>query len=234
MNKSRIEWTDATWNPVTGCTKVSSGCTNCYAEVMARRLTAMGNPRYKNGFKLTMHPDLIRKPLSMKKPSMIFVNSMSDLFHEDVTDEFIKSVFETMNEANWHTFQVLTKRPERVFKMQDDLKFSENIWIGTSVENMSASKRVDYIRNIPAKVKFLSCEPLLGSLKELNIKNIDWIVVGGESGAKSRAIETNWVIEIKDKCKKENIAFFFKQWGGWNKKKNGRELEGKLYEEMPI
>lgn len=233
MNKTKIEWTDSTWNPVTGCTKVSSGCNNCYAEKMAKRLTAMKNPRYKNGFSLTMHPDLLNKPLGIKKPSMIFVNSMSDLFHEDVTDEFIFKVFDTMNKAHWHIFQVLTKRPERVNELKEQLNFTDNIWIGTSVENMAVSNRVDYIRDVEAKVKFLSCEPLLGSLHDLNITNIDWIVVGGESGSKARPIEEEWVRELRDKCSSRKIKFFFKQWGGWNKKKNGRHLDGKIYDEMP-
>lgn len=233
MNNSRIEWTDSTWNPVTGCTKVSDGCLNCYAERMAKRLEAMKNPRYLSGFKVTMHNDLLKQPLERKTSNIIFVCSMSDLFHKDVSDEFIIKVFKTMNQAHWHIFQILTKRPERIERMQSMLHFTDNIWIGTSVENMKVAKRVDHIRNIPAKVKFLSCEPLLNSIKELDVTNIDWVVVGGESGPRSRPMETDWVIEIRDKCLENDIAFFFKQWGGWNKKKNGRELEGKIYEEMP-
>lgn len=234
MNKSKIEWTDATWNPVTGCSKVSSGCMNCYAEKMAKRLKAMNNPRYKNGFNVTMHEDLLNSPVKIKKPSIIFVCSMADLFHKDVSDDFIEKVFQTMNNCPQHIFQVLTKRPERIQQMQSNLKFTSNIWIGTSIENLEVAERVNYIRNIPAKVKFLSCEPLLGSLDNLDITNINWIVVGGESGAGSRPIEISWVRELRDKCKRQNIAFFFKQWGGWNKKKNGRELDGHIYEEMPV
>ncbi|HHY21657.1 MAG TPA: phage Gp37/Gp68 family protein [Bacilli bacterium] len=233
VNTTKIEWTDTTWNPVTGCTKVSPGCVNCYAERMAKRLTAMKNPRYRNGFKVTMHEDLLDQPLKKKKPSMVFVCSMSDLFHEDVTDEFIKAVFETMNKADRHIFQVLTKRPERVSKLQNDLNFTENIWIGASVENDRVAKRVDYVRNLPAAVKFLSCEPLLGSLRDVSFEGIDWIVVGGESGPNARPMNIEWVREIRDACQKEEIKFFFKQWGGWNKKKNGRELDGKIFEEMP-
>ncbi|WP_270597983.1 DUF5131 family protein [Enterococcus asini] len=233
LNSTSIEWTDATWNPVTGCTKVSTGCAHCYAERMAKRLTAMGNPRYANGFKVTMHPDLINQPLKKKKESMVFVCSMSDLFHEDVSDEFIKSVFVTMNKAHWHTFQVLTKRPDRLNKMSPDLKFSDNIWIGTSIENERFLSRIDLIRDLPAKVKFLSCEPLLGTLKKMNLTGIDWVVVGGESGPGARSIEIEWVREIRDLCSNFETKFFFKQWGGWNKKKNGRELDGRIYNEMP-
>lgn len=233
MNNSKIEWTDSTWNPVTGCDKVSTGCENCYAERMARRLTAMGNPRYINGFKTTMHVDLLKQPLKKKKPHMIFVCSMSDLFHKDVSTDFIKAVFDTMNQAHWHTFQVLTKRPERLKKLSSELNFTPNIWIGTSVENSKYLKRVDLIRDIPAKIKFLSCEPLLGSLQGLRLNNIDWVVVGGESGPKSRSMDIEWVREIRNKCESNETDFFFKQWGGWNKKKNGRELDGKVYDHMP-
>lgn len=233
MNESRIEWTDSTWNPVTGCDKVSPGCDNCYAERMAKRLTAMNNPRYINGFKTTMHKDLLDQPLKKKKSNMVFVCSMSDLFHKDVTDEFICAVFKTMNEAHWHTFQVLTKRPERLKKLSTSLVFSDNIWIGTTVENSKYLKRIDLIRDIPAKIKFLSCEPLLGPLTSMNLSGIQWVVVGGESGPKSRPMNIEWVREIHNICQQENTLFFFKQWGGWNKKKNGRELDGKIYEEMP-
>ncbi|MGM0285783.1 phage protein [Enterococcus sp. AZ063] len=233
MNNTKIEWTDSTWNPVTGCSKVSPGCDHCYAERMARRLTAMKNPRYSNGFNVTMHEDLILQPLKKKKPHMIFVCSMSDLFHKDVSDEFIMTVFQTMNRANWHTFQVLTKRPERLKKLSPKLNFSNNIWIGTTVENDKYLKRIDLIRNIPAKIKFLSCEPLLGSLKNMNLENIQWVVVGGESGPGARPMEIEWVREIRDLCRINDSKFFFKQWGGWNKKKNGRELDGQIYEEMP-
>lgn len=233
MNNTKIEWTDSTWNPVTGCSKVSPGCDHCYAERMARRLTAMKNPRYSNGFNVTMHEDLILQPLEKKKPHMIFVCSMSDLFHKDVTDEFIIAIFQTMNRANWHTFQVLTKRPERLKQLSPKLKFSKNIWIGTTVETDKYLKRIDLIRDIPAKVKFLSCEPLLGSLKNMDLDQIQWVVVGGESGPCARPMEIEWVREIRDLCRINNSKFFFKQWGGWNKKKNGRELDGQIYDEMP-
>lgn len=233
MNNSKIEWTDSTWNPVTGCDKVSSGCQNCYAERMAKRLSAMKNPRYTNGFEVTMHYDLLEEPLKKKSSNMIFVCSMSDLFHKKVTDEFIKSVFSVMNKASWHTFQVLTKRPQRVYELRDELNFTDNIWIGTSIESKRVVKRINYIRCLPAKVKFLSCEPLLGSLKGTSFSGISWIVVGGESGPKSRPMKIEWAKEIRDVCIENNISFFFKQWGGWNKKKNGRELEGKVYDEMP-
>lgn len=233
MNESKIEWTDSTWNPVTGCDKVSTGCDHCYAERMAKRLTSMNNPRYLNGFKATMHDDLLEQPLKKKKPNMVFVCSMSDLFHKNVTDDFIISVFETMNKANWHTFQVLTKRPERLKKLSSKLNFTDNIWIGTSVENSKYLKRVDLIRDIPAKVKFLSCEPLLGSLSGINLNQIQWVVVGGESGPGARPMDIDWVREIRDICEESESHFFFKQWGGWNKKKNGRELDGKLYDAMP-
>ncbi|OTO76550.1 MULTISPECIES: DUF5131 family protein [unclassified Enterococcus] len=233
MNESKIEWTDSTWNPVTGCTKVSIGCDNCYAERMAKRLSAMKNPRYINEFKTTMHEDLLDQPLKKKKPNMVFVCSMSDLFHKDVSDEFIRSVFKTMNKADWHTFQVLTKRPERLKNLSQSLTFTDNIWIGTSVEHERYFKRVDLLRSIPAKVKFLSCEPLLGSLSGINLDRINWVVVGGESGPKSRNMEIDWVREIRDVCKKNEVSFFFKQWGGWNKKKNGRELDGRFYDQMP-
>lgn len=233
MNESKIEWTDSTWNPVTGCDKVSLGCNNCYAERMAKRLYAMQNPRYLNGFKTTMHEDLLEQPLKKKKTNMVFVCSMSDLFHKDVTDDFIRAVFKTMNQADWHTFQVLTKRPERLKKLSPSLTFTDNIWIGTSVEHEKYLNRIDLIRDIPAKIKFLSCEPLLGPLSSMNLDQINWVVVGGESGPKSRSMEINWVRDIRDICLKEDVAFFFKQWGGWNKKKNGRELDGKIYDQMP-
>ena len=233
MNKTKIEWTEKTWNPITGCSKLSLGCENCYAEKMAKRLHAMKNPRYINAFSVTMHFDLVEQPLKYKKNSIIFVCSMSDLFHEDVADEFIVKIFETMNKASWHIFQVLTKRPERLRAMCNKLVFTDNIWVGTSVESMDVSKRVDSIREIPAKIKFLSCEPLLGSLRSLNLDNINWVVVGGESGARARPMEIEWVREIRDKCEKNEISFFFKQWGGWNKKKNGRELDGEIYNEIP-
>ena len=222
MNKTKIQWTEMTWNPITGCTKISDGCLNCYAARMAKRLKAMGNPRYLNEFEVTVHKDLLEVPLDIKQPKMIFVNSMSDLFHKDVPDATIVKVFETMNKAHWHTFQVLTKRPERVLAMDQAglLKWSPNIWMGTTVENDKYIDRIDKLRETKANIKFLSCEPLLGSLKDISLEKIDWVIVGGESGPKSREIKKEWVLELKDLCEKDGVAFFFKQWGGINKKKS--------------
>lgn len=225
-----------TWNPITGCTKISDGCLNCYAARMAKRLKAMGNPRYLNEFEVTVHKDLLEVPLDIKQPKMIFVNSMSDLFHKDVPDAIIVKVFETMNKAHWHTFQVLTKRPERVLAMDQAglLKWSPNIWMGTTVENDKYIDRIDKLRETKANIKFLSCEPLLGSLKDISLEKIDWVIVGGESGPKSREMKMEWVLELKDLCEKDGVAFFFKQWGGVNKKKNGRLLDGKTYDGYPV
>ena len=236
MNKTKIQWTEMTWNPITGCTKISDGCLNCYAARMAKRLKAMGNPRYLNEFEVTVHKDLLEVPLYIKQPKMIFVNSMSDLFHKDVPDATIVKVFETMNKAHWHTFQVLTKRPERVLAMDQAglLKWSPNIWMGTTVENDKYIDRIDKLRETKANIKFLSCEPLLGSLKDISLEKIDWVIVGGESGPKSREIKKEWVLELKDLCEKDGVAFFFKQWGGINKKKSGRMLDGKTYDEYPV
>ena len=236
MNKTKIQWTEMTWNPITGCTKISDGCQNCYAARMAKRLKAMGNPRYINEFEVTVHKDLLEVPLDIKQPKMIFVNSMSDLFHKDVPDAIIVKVFETMNKAHWHIFQVLTKRPERVLAMDQAglLKWSPNIWMGTTVENDKYIDRIDKLRETKANIKFLSCEPLLGSLKDISLEKIDWVIVGGESGPKSREMKMEWVLELKDLCEKDGVAFFFKQWGGVNKKKNGRLLDGKTYDGYPV
>jgi len=231
--KTKIEWTEATWNPTTGCTKVSEGCKNCYAEKMAKRLQAMGMKRYQNGFQLTLHWDLIDLPLRWKKPRKIFVNSMSDLFHPEVPDDFIQKVFETMNRASHHIFQVLTKRPERVAALAHRLNWTSNIWMGTSVENMRVIERVDHLRKVPARVRFLSCEPLLGPLK-LNLDGIHWVIVGGESGPGARPMDEQWVREIRDQCVKENVAFFFKQWGGVQKHRTGRVLDNRTWDEMPF
>ncbi|MGM0587377.1 MAG: DUF5131 family protein [Bacteroidota bacterium] len=233
MAKSGIEWTEMTWNPTTGCDKVSQGCKNCYAEIMSKRLLAMGVKKYRNGFDLTIHPDTLTKPYEWKKPRMVFVNSMSDLFHEKVPLDFIKQVFEVMNDCRHHTFQLLTKRPERLLEIHKELTWTNNIWMGTSVENQKVTDRIDLLRPTNAFIKFLSLEPLLGPLPDLDLENIDWVIVGGESGHGSRPIKKEWVLEIKDQCQKENVAFFFKQWGGFNKKKNGRELNGTTYDEMP-
>ena len=235
MNKTKIQWTEMTWNPITGCTKISDGCVNCYAARMAKRLKAMGNPRYTNEFAVTAHEDLLEVPLRIKQPKMIFVNSMSDLFHEDFSDDIIIKVFETMNKAHWHTFQVLTKRPKRLHEMDDLglLRWSPNIWMGVTVESDKYIDRINELRNTKANIKFLSCEPLLGSLKSIDIENIDWVIVGGESGPKSREMKKEWVIEIKELCEKNEVAFFFKQWGGTNKKKSGRLLDGQTYDYYP-
>ena len=233
MNKSKIEWTESTWNPVSGCTKVSRGCDNCYAERMAKRLQAMGTRGYENGFEVTLHPYAMDKPLKMKKPQIIFVNSMSDIFHEKIPDEFVLQIFEVMNKAYWHTFQVLTKRPKRLKKLADKIKWTDNIWMGVTVEANEYVDRVDFLRNCPAKIKFLSLEPLIDSVDKLDYTGIDWVIAGGESGYGARTMKKEWVLDIKNRCQKENIDFFFKQWGGVNKKKAGRLLDGKTYDDMP-
>lgn len=231
---SKIEWTDETWNPITGCTKVSPGCKNCYAEKMAKRLQYMGAAKYRNGFDVTIHHGSLRKPYRWKKPRMIFVNSMSDLFHEKVPDSFIIDVFNTMVENPRHTFQVLTKRPERMAKIAWELPFSENVWLGVSVESQKYTSRIYSLLDVGAKVHFLSCEPLLGPL-DLNpwLDELNWIIVGGESGPKARPMDPQWVISIRDQCEKAKVPFFFKQWGGVNKKKTGRLLHGLEYNGMP-
>ncbi|MCF8239771.1 MAG: phage Gp37/Gp68 family protein [Melioribacteraceae bacterium] len=231
--KSSIEWTESTWNPLTGCTKISPGCKNCYAERMALRLKSMGVENYKNGFKLTEHENSILLPISWKKPQMIFVNSMSDLFHKDVSNDFIFRVFETMNIADWHIFQVLTKRPERLLELDKYLNWSDNIWMGVSVENKDYLGRIRMLKKIHAKVKFISFEPLLGSIQKVSLKNIDWVIAGGESGPKARNVDKKWIRNIRDLCIKYDVPFFFKQWGGFNKKKNGRTLDGRTWEETP-
>jgi protein gp37 len=233
MAQSSIEWTEMTWNPVTGCTKVSAGCKFCYAEVMAKRLKAMGVEKYKDGFKLRLHEDALHIPYTWKKQKVVFVNSMSDLFHKDVPLEFIQKVFKVMNENPQHTFQVLTKRAERLFEMDGELSWSHNIWMGVSVEDKRVMQRIDFLRQTHARTKFLSCEPLIGPLANMNLQNIDWVIVGGESGRKARPMDADWVLDIMDQCNAANVAFFFKQWGGTNKKKTGRLLNGKTYDEMP-
>ena len=234
MNNTKIEWTEKTWNPITGCSSVSSGCKNCYAKKMAKRLHAMGNPRYINEFEVTVHEDLFEQPLNIKKPNIIFVCSMSDLFHENVPYKTIEQIFDIMKRAYWHVFQVLTKRPERLLEFSRKYEIPKNVWVGTSVENESVINRVDILKNVEAEIHFLSCEPPLGPLTELNLDKIQWVVVGGESGSNARSVDKQWIIEIRDKCKEKNVPFFFKQWGGWNKKKNGHELDGKVYKEMPL
>jgi protein gp37 len=230
---SAIEWTDATWNPVTGCTKVSQGCKHCYAERMARRLQAMGVHRYRHGFKLTLQPDVLELPLRWRNPRKIFVNSMSDLFHPSVPFDFVAGVFRTMKKANWHTFQILTKRADRLVKLSSRLDWPSNVWMGTSVESAEHWNRVELLRKVPASVRFISAEPLLGSLGHHDFSGISWVIVGGESGPGARPPDPVWVREIRDQCFSQNIAFFFKQWGGVNKKAAGRKLDRKTWNEMP-
>lgn len=230
---SSIEWTEATWNPVTGCTKISPGCKNCYAEKMAKRLKAMGQPRYRNGFKVTLQPDALDVPLRWKRSRMIFVNSMSDLFHRDVPDQFISQCFGVMNQASQHTFQVLTKRIERAAAMAKELSWSPNIWMGTSIENADYARRARFLAQIPAAVRFLSVEPLLGPIPRLPLNKIHWVIVGGESGPGARPMEAEWVCQIRDRCNQRGVPFFFKQWGGVQKKKNGRLLDDRVWDEMP-
>lgn len=231
---SHIEWTEYTWNPVTGCTKISEGCRNCYALRMANRLQAMNNPRYKDGFKVTLHPDLIELPLSWKQPKRIFVNSMSDLFHKDVPVDFIKKVFDVMEKAHWHTFQILTKRPDRLVELAPLLKWPANVWQGVSVENMKVINRIDFLREVPAHVRFLSIEPLIGPLGNVNLEGIHWVIVGGESGPGARPMEEEWVQSIRDQCLEQEVPFFFKQWGGVRKHLTGRILDGQTWDQYPL
>jgi protein gp37 len=230
---SHIEWTEATWNPVTGCTKISAGCKNCYAERLALRLQAMGNRRYTNGFRLTMHKDVVDLPRSWSAGRMIFVNSMSDLFHRNVPLEFIQRVFQTMRECPQHVFQILTKRSERLQKLATQIDWPSNVWIGVSVENAAVLSRVDDLRIVPAAVRFLSCEPLIGSLAGIDLRGIHWVIVGGESGPHARTMNIQWVREIFRECRKQKVPFFFKQWGGVRKDLTGRLLGGRTYDEMP-
>ncbi|MEW6536206.1 MAG: phage Gp37/Gp68 family protein [Candidatus Auribacterota bacterium] len=233
MATSKIEWTESTWNPVTGCTKISPGCQNCYAERMANRLQAMGQNNYKDGFLIRLHPQTFQLPLSWKKSQMIFVNSMSDLFHTEVPLEYISMIFEVMQKAHWHTFQILTKRAERLLELGKNLPWSFNIWMGVSVENADYKYRIDLLKQSPAFIKFISFEPLIAPVGEVDLSGIDWVIVGGESGPKSRELKPEWAIELRDQCLSQNVPFFFKQWGGFNKKKNGRILEGRTWEEVP-
>lgn len=233
MAQSSIEWTEMSWNPTTGCTKVSQGCKFCYAEVMSKRLQAMGVEKYKDNFEVRTHPDALKVPYTWKQSKVVFVNSMSDLFHQEVPLSFIKQVFEVMNDNPQHVFQVLTKRAERLLELHAELKWTHNIWMGVSVENEAVVDRIDYLRQINARVKFLSLEPLLGPLNQLNLTNIDWVIVGGESGHRPRPMDADWVLDIQEQCDKSKVAFFFKQWGGKNKKANGRLLNGRTYDEMP-
>jgi protein gp37 len=234
MQPSKIEWTESTWNPITGCTKISTGCANCYAERMATRLQAMRVDNYRNGFNVvTCHEHVLEKPLSWKKPQMIFVNSMSDMFHQDVPIEFIQRIFDVMRQAHWHTFQILTKRGDRLQELAPLIDWPENVWMGVTVENKNHTDRIDCLRNTYAAVKFLSIEPLLGAIPCLSLENIDWVIVGGESGPGSRPMLEEWVLDIQKQCESANAPFFFKQWGGINKKAAGRELQGRTWNGMP-
>lgn len=233
MAKSTIEWTGFTWNPISGCTKISAGCKNCYAAKLSLRLQAMGQKKYENGFAPTMHPGTLGDPFKWKDGKLVFVNSMSDTFHKDFPLTFIQQMFKVMNDTARHTYQVLTKRAERLEELNPFLEWSDNIWMGVSVENEKVIDRIDHLRNTDAKVKFLSCEPLLGPLPNLNLEGIDWVIVGGESGPKARPMDKEWVEDIQQQCERAGVAFFFKQWGGTNKKKTGRLLNGRTYDEMP-
>ena len=230
---STIEWTEMTWNPVTGCIKVSQGCKHCYAERMAKRLNALGAVRYIDGFRPTLHDDLIDAPRKWKRPRVIFVNSMSDLFQEDVPDAFIRRVFDTMRDCPQHTFQILTKRSERLRQLSASLPWSPNVWMGVSVEDGKVKGRITDLAAVPAHVRFLSCEPLIGPLDNLKLDRIHWVIVGGESGPRARPMREEWVESIRRQCEREGAAFFFKQWGGVRKKSTGRELHGRTYDEMP-
>lgn len=233
-SKSTIEWTDMTWNPVTGCTKISPGCKNCYAHRMARRLHAMGQVRYRNNFAVTLQPDVLAQPLRWHQPRKIFVNSMSDLFHQDVPLDFIRRVFDAMGEADWHTFQILTKRSERLAEVADKLPWHDNIWMGVSVESAGYTYRIDDLRKVSASVRFLSVEPLLGPIPRLPLHGIHWVIVGGESGPGARTADPRWVRKIRDRCVIQGVPFFFKQWGGTRKKLTGRELDGRTWDQMPV
>ncbi|MBI3448655.1 MAG: phage Gp37/Gp68 family protein [Acidobacteria bacterium] len=233
MAQSSIEWTESTWNPLTGCDKISPGCKFCYAERMAKRLQAMGQPRYAKGFELTLHEDSLEAPLTWKKPQKIFVNSMSDMFHEAVPVAFIQRTFDVMRRASWHHFQVLTKRSDRLLELAPTLAWPPNVWMGVSVERQDYVSRIDDLRGTRAAVKFLSLEPLLGPLRDLNLDGIDWVIAGGESGPRARPMEEGWVLDIKSQSRSAGVAFFFKQWGGFNKKKSGRMLEGRTWDELP-
>jgi protein gp37 len=233
MAATKIEWTDATWNPVRGCTKISPGCKHCYAERFAERFRGVAGHPFEQGFDLRLVPEKLDEPLRIKKPQRIFVNSMSDLFHEGIPFEYIRQVFDVMNKANWHEYQVLTKRAERLQDLNGVIKWAPNIWMGVSVENSDYVWRIDHLRRTNAYVKFLSVEPLLGPIRDLKLHGIDWVIVGGESGPDARPMKKEWVIDIRDQCLRSDVAFFFKQWGGVFKKKSGRELEGRTWDEMP-
>lgn len=241
MKYSKIEWTEATWNPSVGCDKISAGCKNCYAEVMAKRLKAMGSIAYANGFKFRTLPDRVEMPLRIKKPTKFFVNSMSDLFHEKMPFEFLDQVFETIRKTPQHTYQILTKRDMILADYFESRRVPSNVWLGVSVENREQTKRIDSLREIDAKIRFLSIEPLLGPVGKIDLANIQWVIVGGESGAKARPMKSEWAIDIQRQCDEQEVSFFFKQWGTWgadgqrrSKKANGRILLGKEWNEKPV
>ncbi len=230
---SKIEWTESTWNPVTGCTKISSGCKNCYAERMALRLKAAGSRNYANGFRVTPHPHILNTPLRWRQSRTIFVNSMSDLFHSNVPLDFISKIFDVMCQASRHRFQVLTKRSHRLLQLSPKLPWPENVWMGVTVENAGCTFRIDHLRQTPAAIKFISFEPLLGPIPNINLEGIDWVIVGGESGPGARPMKSDWAIDIRDQCLDAEVPFFFKQGGGTNKTKNGRSLGGRIWDDMP-
>ena len=241
MKTTKIEWTDKTWNPITGCTKFSAGCQNCYAEVMARRLQAMGQEKYKKGFTLTLHEDSLQEPMLWKKPHTIFVCSMSDLFHKDVSFDFIDKVMNIIKQTPHHRYQILTKRAERMKEYFSNRENPKNVWLGVTVENKVSKSRIDVLRTLNAPIRFLSCEPLLEDLGVIDLGNIDWVIVGGESGRCARPMLEEWVLSIKKQCEKQETAFFFKQWGTWgsdgvkrSKHLNGKKINGRVYQEMPI
>lgn len=232
-DRSAIEWTEATWNPVTGCTQVSPGCAHCYAKTFAERWRGVPGHPYEQGFELKLWPERLDQPLRWRRPRTIFVNSMSDLFHEEIPDVFVEEVFRVMGEADWHVFQILTKRHERLLELCDRLPWPPNVWMGVSIENRRFVHRADYLRQVPAAVRFISAEPLLGPLKDLNLGGVDWLIAGGESGPGHRPVREEWLIELRDRCSEEDVAFFFKQWGGVRPKSGGRLLEGRNWDEMP-
>jgi protein gp37 len=232
-DRSAIEWTEATWNPVTGCSKVSPGCAHCYAETFAERWRGVAGHPYEQGFDLRLWPQRLDQPLRWKRPRTIFVNSMSDLFHEDIPDDYIAEIFRVMGEAHWHVFQILTKRHERLAELAPLLTWHPNVWMGVTIENRRFVHRADYLREVPAAVRFISAEPLLGPLEGVNLSGVDWLIAGGESGHKHRPVCTDWLRELRDRCLAEKVAFFFKQWGGVRSKSGGRLLDGRTWDQMP-
>lgn len=232
-DRSAIEWTEASWNPTTGCSKVSPGCAHCYAETFAERFSGVPGHPYEQGFDLRLWPQRLELPLRWRRPRLIFVNSMSDLFHEHIPDDYIAQVFDVMCRASWHTFQVLTKRHKRLLDLAGDLPWPPNVWMGVSIENRRFVHRADALREVPAAVRFISAEPLLGQLEGLALDGIDWLIAGGESGHRHRSVKPEWVTELRDRCQDESVAFFFKQWGGVRSKTGGRLLDGRTWDEMP-